>query len=142
MTLHSLLNTHPDAGVIRSGDRNSIDIPTLLSIVPSLHQTVKLPTRVLKTLDVTVTNLARFFNEPIIIPPVMPDVSGLGVPINHSWVFAIPNTRSTQVTQRTKVTKKVRPLPDSLFQTFKEKMENEDFQFIREMTSSQMVQNF
>ena len=100
VTLHSLLNIHGDAGVIISGDRNSIDIPTLLSIDPSLHQTVKLPTKGFKTLDVIVTNLARFFNDPLIIPPVMPDVPGHGLPSDHSGLFATPNTGSTQVTQR------------------------------------------
>ena len=39
VTLQSLLKTHPNAGVIISGDRNSIEISTLLSIDPSLRQT-------------------------------------------------------------------------------------------------------
>ena len=70
VTLQTLLNTHSNAGIIISGDRNSIDIPVLLSIDPSLRQTVRLPTRGLKILDVIVTNLARFFNEPEIIPQI------------------------------------------------------------------------
>ena len=38
VTLHSLLNIHSGAGVIISGDRNSIDVQTLLSIDPALKQ--------------------------------------------------------------------------------------------------------
>jgi hypothetical protein len=61
-TLQSLLMTHPNAGIIISGDRNNIDISTLLSIDPSLRQTVQRPTRGDKILDVIVTNLARYFD--------------------------------------------------------------------------------
>ena len=68
-TLQSLFNIHTNPGVIISGDRNDIDIPTLLSIDLSLHQTVRLPTRGLKILYVIVTNLISYFNEPVIIPP-------------------------------------------------------------------------
>ena len=63
VTLQSLLSKHPNAGVIISGDRNSIDISSLLSIDPSLRQTVREVTRGQKILDVIVTNLARYFNE-------------------------------------------------------------------------------
>ena len=142
VTLQFLLNTYNDAGVIISGDRNSIDISTLLSIDPSLRQTVILPTRGFKVLDVIVTNLGRFFNEPIIIPPIFPDVLGHGVPSDHSGVFATPNTNSTQVTQRTKVKKKIRPLPESLFPAFETKLDNQNFNFTKEMSPTEMVQKF
>ena len=42
--LQSLLTDHPNAGVVIAGDRNDIEIPTLLSIDPSLRQIVKQPT--------------------------------------------------------------------------------------------------
>ena len=57
LTLQSLLSIHPGAGVIISGDRNDLSIPTLLSIDPSLRQTVQHGTRGDKILDVIITNL-------------------------------------------------------------------------------------
>ena len=82
-TIQSLLIIHNNPSAIISGDRNDIDIPTLLSIDPSLRQTVRHPTRGLKILDVIVSNLASFFNEPVIIPPILPDRTGHGAPGDH-----------------------------------------------------------
>ena len=70
VTLHSLLSIHSGAGVIISGDRNSIEIPALLSIDPTLRQVVKVPTRGLRTLDVIITNMSRYYHELITIPPI------------------------------------------------------------------------
>ena len=50
-----------------SGDRNSIEITSLLSIDPYLRQTVREVARGQNIFDVIVTNLARYFNEPVII---------------------------------------------------------------------------
>ena len=112
VTLHSLMNIHNNPGVIISGDRNDINILTLLSIDPFLHQTVKQPTRGLKILDVIVTNLSRYFNEPVIILPIVPDVPGRGVTSDHNGVFAKPHSSSSQPSARTKTKKTIRPLPD------------------------------
>ena len=57
LTLQSLLNVHPGAGIIISGDRNDLSIPSLLSIDPSLRQIVQHGTRGQKILDVIITNL-------------------------------------------------------------------------------------
>ena len=80
-TLQSLLNVHPNAGIIISGERNNIDITTLISIDPSLRQTVQSPTRGDKVLYVIVTNLARYFDTPVIIPPIVPDDPNKGAPV-------------------------------------------------------------
>ena len=68
VTLQYLLQTHPEAGVIISGDRNSVEISALLTVDPSLRQTVTQPTRGQQILDVFVTNLARYYQEPVIVP--------------------------------------------------------------------------
>ena len=88
VTLQSLLKIHSGAGVIISGDRNSIEIPALLSIDPALRQIVKVPTRGLRILDVIITNLARYYNDPIMIPPINPNNTGFGAPSDHMGVFA------------------------------------------------------
>ena len=60
LTLQQLLTTHPGAGILISGDRNSLDIPTLLNIDPSLRQWVKQATRGTRVLDIILSNLGRF----------------------------------------------------------------------------------
>ena len=142
VTLQSLLNIHNNAGIIISGDRNNIDIPVLLSIDPSLRQTVRQPTRGLRVLDVIVTNLARFFNEPKIIPPIIPDLPGVGVPSDHSAVSAEPNISQGQPARRTKIWKYIRPLPESLLDIFETKMSSTNFDILSEMPVQQMVETF
>ena len=142
VTLHNLLKIHSTAGVIISGDRNSIDVSTLLSIDPALQNLVKVPTRGLRTLDVIVTNMSRYYNDAVVVPPIIPDNPGFGVPSDHMGVFATPNTSSSQVTQRLKVKKKVRPIPESLLLSFGEKVKKESFNFLSEMRASDMVQGF
>ena len=142
VTLQSLLNIHTNAGVIISGDRNNIDISTLLSIDPSLHQLVRMPTRGLNILDVIVTNLDRYFNEPVIIPAILPDRPGHGVPSDHCGVFATPNTNQNHPAEKTKVKKKIRPLPESLIQTFEDKLASHDFEMLSEMPVQEMVDAF
>ena len=117
ITLQALLQSHNNAGIIISGDRNNIDIPALLSIDPSLHQIVTQPTRGSRILDVIVTNLRKYYNDPVILPPIMPDKPGVGAPSDHSGVLATPLANHTQCS-RTKVSKTIRPLPESLIETF------------------------
>ena len=92
LTLQQLLSTHPTAGIVISGDRNSLDIPTLLNIYPTLGQMVKRPTRGFKVLDIILSNLESFYDEPIIVQPILPDNQNKGVPSDHSGVVATPHT--------------------------------------------------
>ena len=108
VTLHSLLKIHSGAGVIISGDRNSIEIPTLLSIDPTLRQIVKVPTRGLRILDVIITNLARYYNDPITVPPILPDNPGFGAPSDHMGVLLHP----TLVHFKSQVEQELRRLSD------------------------------
>ena len=142
VTLQSLLGIHPNAGVIISGDRNNIDIPVLLSIDPSLRQTVRHNTRGDRILDVIVTNLSKFFNEPEIIPPINPDRPGHGVPSDHNGVEATPRVSMSQPPTRTKVRKMIRPLPDSLLFTFQSKLRTQNFEMLRGMNIQEMVSTF
>ena len=142
VTLHSLLSIHSGAGVIISGDRNSIEIPALLSIDPTLRQVVKVPTRGLRTLDVIITNLSRYYHDPTVIPPIVPDNPEVGVPSDHLGIMATPNTSSTQVTRRTKITKNIRPLPESLFYSFEQKITTQLQKVTFSRDTSHLVQQF
>ena len=89
-TLQSLLVLHRNAGIIISGDKNEIDVSELLLIDPSLRQLVNKPTRGNNILDVILTNLGRYYCEPVIIPPVNPDNPARAVPSDHMGIIAKP----------------------------------------------------
>ena len=127
LTLQSLLVSHPHAGVIISGDRNSIDITRLLQIDSSLRQIVTQNTRNMKILDVILTNLYRYYHTPEIVPPICPDVPGRGAPSDHSGVIAVPYTISTQPHRASKERRHIRPIPESLLEVFGQKLDNADF---------------
>ena len=143
LTLQQLLSAHPNAGILISGDRNSLDIPTLLNIDPSLRQLVKKPTRGLRILDIILSNLERFYDEPLIVPPILPDNPNKGVPSDHSGVVATPHTNPSQPHLRSKIVKTIRPLPESLITVFGHKLENEDWTNLDQVqSSSDMVDIF
>ena len=142
VNLQTLLNIHNNAGIIISGDRNDMDISALLSIDPSLRQTVLRGTRGLKVLDVIVTNLSRYSNEPVIIPPVMPDRLGHGVQSDHCGVSASPSTNMNESEKMLKVKRTIRPIPESLLSTFEEKLSNLNFGVLRDLPVLKMVDLF
>ena len=139
LTLQSLLNQHLSAGIIISGDRNNIDIATLLTIDPSLRQCVDQFTRGQKILDIILSNLHCFYNVTVIVPPISPDQSGKGVPSDHSGVIATPHTNSTLPPQNNKVRKNVRPIPESLLFEFGKKLATTDFRLVYSQPSSTQI---
>ena len=135
------MTAHPGAGIVISGDRNSLDIQTLLNIEPSLRQWVKKCTLGLKVLDVILSNLGKFYDEPVIVQPILPDNPNKGVPSDHSGVVATPHTDPSKPHLKSKVVKTIRPLPESLISSFGQKLENEDWSCLEECeTTTQMVE--
>ena len=128
-TLQSLLTMHPNARIVVAGDRNSIEIQSLLSIEPSLRQMVSNPTRGPKILDVILSNLHCFYDVPLIVPPIQPDSSIKGVPSDHNSVSATPLSNiNQQKCGKEKWT--IRPLPESLVEIFGQKVGNEEWDFL------------
>ena len=143
VNFQSLLTSHPRAGVILSGDRNLIDIPLLLSIDPSFRQIVKLPTRGPKILDVIVTNLASFYNDPQILPAIKPDNPCKGVPSDHSGVIATPNRAAGKPPIRQKETKQIRPISESGLQLFGQYFVKQSWEFLDNFENpTEMAENF
>ena len=142
-TLQALLINYPGAGIIISGDRNSIEMGKLLQIHPSLKQTVNSATRDYRILDVILTNLDSFYGVPEIVPAISPDVPGSGVPSDHRGVVYTPHTNTTNPPRAQRVKKVIRPIPDSLLIEFGEKLTNEDFSSVFiQPTSTQMVSKY
>ena len=131
LTLQSLLNTFPNAGILISGDRNDLSIDRLLTIDPSLRQLVHKGTRGEKVLDVVLTNLEEFFDEPEIVPPIDVDNPAKGgVPIDHSGVIVPPRTNADIPAVKHKVRKIFRPITSSSINNMGQVIVNEDWVFM------------
>ena len=65
-----LLSKYPNAALVLGGDKNNLNISSLLSGIPKLHQIVTKPTHGSKVLDIILTNVASLYCVPIIAPPV------------------------------------------------------------------------
>ena len=127
ITLHNLLNIHKNAGILICGDRNHIEIPSLLSIDPVLRQLVLSPTHGQNILDIICSNLETYYQRPIILPPLAPDLPDKASPSDHFGVELLPIINGC-VPERKKVVKLIRPLPESLIMDFGQKIAAYDFE--------------
>jgi hypothetical protein len=83
------------------------------------------------------------YNEPVIRPPLQPDVEGHGVPSDHSIAFAIPNTDFSKPPKRACLTKVSRPLTTEAKQKIELWIQNESWQSLLECPdASSMVEKF
>ena len=90
-TLQILTTKYDGCGIIIGADKNKMDISPLVNTNLKLKQIVSRPSRKKEILDICLTNLFSFYNAPIIVPPVQPDIPGQGVPSDHSVPLCVPN---------------------------------------------------
>ena len=117
-TLNMLTTKYPGCGIFVGGDKNKMNISALLNNNLKLKQIVSKPTRKNEILDVILTNLYPYYNTPIILPPVQPDIPGQGVPSDHSVPLVVPHTDPSIPPARHFKTIVTRPLPDSKLRNF------------------------
>ena len=117
-TLQMLTTKYDRCGIFMGGDKNKMDISPLLHTNLKLKQINFLPTRKNEILDVCLTNLFLYYNAPIIIPPVQPDIPGQGVASDHSVPLCIPNRDPHNPPVRQYRTIISRPQPDSKIREF------------------------
>ena len=126
-TTHFLLSKYPNAGLVLGGDKNNLNISTLLTGIPRLKQIVTKFTHKNKVLDVILTNMHSLYSVPIIAPPVPPDDPLCGVPSDHSTPIATPLTLDSVNQPREYVYRTYRPLPESGVREFGEWICNEEW---------------
>ena len=143
LTYFSLKAEHPDSAFICGGDKNDLNVQMLLDIDPSFRQIVSQPTYKQSVLDVIVTDIGQFYDEPVIRPPVKPDNPALGSPSDHKIVFAKTKSSSSQPVQRVTRIRHVRPLPDSAMAGFASWVQHESWRFVYDGADvSDMVERF
>ena len=63
---------------------------------------VKKPTKGFKVLDVILSNLDSFYDEPLIVAPIIAGRADKGAPSDHKGVVATPHTNPNQPQQSSK----------------------------------------
>ena len=142
-TLQRLVVKYPDCGILIGGDRNKMDVSALTNNNLKLRQIVTKPTRKKEILDVLLTNLFPFYNSPIILPPVQPDIPSQGVASDHSVPLCSPHTDPYNPPAREYRTIISRPLPESKIRSFGQWLVDEQWEEIKtEPDPSQKVKVF
>ena len=138
-----LKSVYSDAAFICGGDKNDLDIKHLLGISSSFRQIVNKPTYKNSVLDVLVTDIGHFYNDPVIRPPIAPDVEGQGVPSDHNIVLVKTICDSSASVTRSAITKTSRPLTTDAKQKIANWIQNESWCSVSECSSvSLMVEKF
>ena len=136
--MNTLLLDHQNSGVLICGDRNKVEINSLLAIDPSLRQLVTEPTHGKSILDIICTNLYKFYQLPSIIPSLTPDSTSKGVASDHLGVLVSP--KLSLIPNTPKVVKYIRPMPDSLILNFQQKLATLDFHAIfQDLSVDEMI---
>ena len=94
-TLHSLLTSYPQAGIMGGGDRNCYNVSPVINAIPGLQNLQQLPTLGAKNLDILLSNMGRYYSEVTVVPPVNCDNPNRGVPSDHSVPIIFPLTNAT-----------------------------------------------
>ena len=142
VTINKLKILHPKSSFIIAGDKNDLNDEEIISICPSFKQLVLKPTRKRKTLTVVITDLHRFYQEPIIVPPVPVDLEGEGAPSDHQGVLVIP-VNSSSSPKKTKKLITVRPIKESSLHLFGQALVQEDWSFLNpSLSSTTLVESF
>ena len=132
LNLQSFLNTYPNAGIIISGDRNDLSISRLLSVDSSLRQIVTKGTRGPDNiLDVILTNLDAYLEEPVIVPPIdVDDPTKGGVPSDHNGVVVNKKTDASRPVYKQKFKRIIRPITASALNKLGQVFTGEEWKFL------------
>ena len=138
-----LKSSYPDCAFICGGDKNDLNIKHLLDISPNFRQIVTKPTHKTSILEVVVTDIGHLYNEPVIRPPLTPDIPGQGVPSDHKIVFVTPIRDSSKPPNRSCLIKTSRPLTTQAKQKFASWIQYESWESVINCSdSSSMAASF
>ena len=109
-----------------AGDTNRLNLSPILSLSHSLVQVVKLPTRLNpdRMLDPIITTMAKYYEEPVTMPPLNPDANSKGKPSDHLVVLMRPISASYMVPPRIYKTVTTRPITESGIESFRQWIED------------------
>ena len=136
-------SSYPNCAFICGGDKNDLNIKHLLDINPNFRQIVTKPSHGKAILEVIVTDIGHYYNEPVIRPALLPDIPGHGVPSDHKIVHATPNSDSSKPPKRSAIIKSSRPLTTDAKKNLASWIQSETWESVLDCPdSSSMVENF
>ena len=114
---YHLLNSKFQSGLffILAGDTNELKLDSILNLSPKLKQMVESPTRLNpdQILDPIITNLSKYYQTPVVLPPLDNDPDKDGSPSDHLMPFMKPIDSINNNPARLKKAVTFRPLPRS-----------------------------
>ena len=136
----NILSTKYTRGLhfILAGDSNDLNLDPILSLSPSLRQTVQNWTRLdpPAMLDPIMMTLSHLYQEPVCLDPLDADPDKNGKPADHLIVVSKPiNILENKCSRQTR-TIKVRPFPESGFLKFKEWLIDESWETVYKAESA------
>ena len=111
------------------GDTNDLRLDPILALSPNLQQVVQHYTRLNppRILDPIITTMARYYQDPQVLPPLDPDQNSNGKPSDHMMVVFTPinviNTKSTNAVKQIKF----RPLSENGIEQMESWLKNENW---------------
>ena len=81
-------------------------------------------------LDVIVTDIGQYYEEPAIRPPIQPDNPATASTSDHNIVFAKVKSSASQPVKRVAMVRHVRPLSDTAIAGFASWVQCESWQFV------------
>ena len=139
---YKLKSAQPRSAFICGGDKNDLHVKHLLDISPSFRQIITRATHNNSILECLITDIGHLYNEPIIRPPIKPDVEGQGVPSDHSIAFATPIIDGKKP-KRTCLVKTSRPLTTEAKQKLESWIQSESWLSVTKCeNASDMVEEF
>ena len=136
-------SSYPNCAFVCGGDKNDLNIKHLLDISPNFRQIVTKPSHGKSILEVIVTDIGHYYNEPVIRPALLPDIPGHGVPSDHKIVHAVPNKDSSMPPKRSTIVKSSRPLTTEAKQNIAKWIQSETWSSLLDCSDcSSMVEAF
>ena len=128
---YHLLNSKYQSGLffILAGDTNELKLDSILNLSPNLKQLVSSPTRLdpERILDPIITDLSKYYQIPVVLPPLDNDPDKDGSPSDHLMPFMEPiNSFNNNPARRKKVVT-FRPMPRSGIEKMGKWIVNEDW---------------
>ena len=116
---------------IIAGDTNRLNLNPILSLSPYLKQVVKVPTRLNPDaiLDVIITTLSKFYQDPVTKPPINND-QGNGKPSDHLVVIMKPISRTLDCPPRQYTSLETRPITDSGLALYGQWLDDQTWDFL------------
>ena len=137
---YNILKTKYGRGLhfVIAGDTNDLKLDAILSLDPNFSQIVTKPTRLHPPaiLDPVILTLASFYQEPLCLEPLDHDPDKNGAPSDHKIVLVKPidviNNKSARSIRKVKV----RPIPQSGVDAFREWLMDQNWNQISEAESA------